>query len=73
MEPSSHRIVCLTAAQSPASPCTGVCQLDAADICLGCGRSLAEIAAWSQADGPRRRQIVGNALRRQSALTGSQK
>jgi predicted Fe-S protein YdhL (DUF1289 family) len=39
--------------QSPAffprveSPCIKVCQLDAQSVCVGCGRTLAEIAAWS--------------------------
>jgi predicted Fe-S protein YdhL (DUF1289 family) len=28
------------------SPCTGVCAIDAGDLCRGCGRSLDEIAAW---------------------------
>ena len=31
------------------SPCTGVCRLDQADaFCVGCGRTVAEITAWSQ-------------------------
>lgn len=29
-----------------ASPCVGRCQLEG-DSCLGCGRTLAEIASWS--------------------------
>ncbi len=29
------------------SPCTGVCAIDAVDLCRGCGRTLDEIAAWS--------------------------
>ena len=28
-----------------ASPCVGVCRLDARQICLGCGRHIVEIAA----------------------------
>ena len=29
------------------SPCTGVCEMNpAADICIGCGRTLDEIARW---------------------------
>jgi predicted Fe-S protein YdhL (DUF1289 family) len=29
------------------SPCIGVCRLDAAtQICVGCDRTIAEIAAW---------------------------
>lgn len=31
----------------PASPCLGVCTMDAATrLCMGCYRSLGEIAAW---------------------------
>jgi hypothetical protein len=31
------------------SPCNRVCTLDpASGICLGCGRSLAEITRWTQ-------------------------
>src|SRR5687767_9428265 len=30
-----------------ASPCTRVCTIDpATDLCVGCGRTLAEIARW---------------------------
>jgi uncharacterized protein len=33
----------------PVSPCTKVCQLNpASDLCRGCGRTLAEIAAWGR-------------------------
>jgi uncharacterized protein len=32
--------------KDPPSPCTGVCRLSPDQVCLGCGRSLAEIAAW---------------------------
>lgn len=45
-----------------ASPCVGICQLDARDRCLGCNRSRAEIAAWSsmtpeQRDAANRRNL----------------
>jgi predicted Fe-S protein YdhL (DUF1289 family) len=39
------------------SPCTGVCRLDANNVCSGCGRVLAEIAAWSSASEAERREI----------------
>ncbi|HUE91047.1 DUF1289 domain-containing protein [Pseudomonas sp.] len=39
------------------SPCRRQCCLDERDICLGCGRTLAEILEWGQADSPRRRAI----------------
>ncbi len=41
-----------------ASPCVGVCQLDAAQRCLGCGRTLDEIAEWPLASSERQRSIV---------------
>jgi predicted Fe-S protein YdhL (DUF1289 family) len=28
-----------------ASPCVGVCRLDAQQVCIGCGRHIVEIAA----------------------------
>jgi predicted Fe-S protein YdhL (DUF1289 family) len=31
----------------PPSPCINVCVLDEADVCRGCYRSRAEIAAWT--------------------------
>jgi len=30
------------------SPCINVCSLDERNLCRGCYRSLAEIAAWSR-------------------------
>ncbi|MFM6922819.1 MAG: DUF1289 domain-containing protein [Polynucleobacter victoriensis] len=35
--------------QRPASPCINLCKMDDADqYCLGCQRTLDEIAAWSE-------------------------
>ncbi|MFC4655457.1 DUF1289 domain-containing protein [Rheinheimera marina] len=47
------------------SPCTRICCLDLQDICLGCGRSLDEIKAWSNADEQRQQQILDSASLRQ--------
>lgn len=45
--------------QKPASPCTGVCVLDAASgLCRGCGRSRDEIGAWGALSEPARRAIM---------------
>ncbi len=42
-----------------ASPCTGVCQLDGrTQTCIGCGRTIAEIAAWATLTESERRAIV---------------
>jgi predicted Fe-S protein YdhL (DUF1289 family) len=46
------------------SPCTGVCQLDAHDICKGCFRSMREIAVWPAADRESRLEILRAAERR---------
>ncbi|HCF2992210.1 TPA: DUF1289 domain-containing protein [Pseudomonas aeruginosa] len=49
-----------------ASPCRRLCCLDDADVCVGCGRSLAEIREWGKANDSRRLQIRSQAARRQS-------
>lgn len=51
------------------SPCTGVCTLDAANVCLGCGRHIDEIAAWGNASELRRREIVTTAAQRRALAT----
>ncbi|HEX2493895.1 MAG TPA: DUF1289 domain-containing protein [Steroidobacter sp.] len=30
------------------SPCIKLCRLDEHNVCVGCGRTLAEIARWSR-------------------------
>ncbi|KAB0547266.1 DUF1289 domain-containing protein [Pseudomonas argentinensis] len=40
-----------------ASPCRRRCCLNQAERCLGCGRLLAEILEWGNADDERRRVI----------------
>ncbi|TIH11234.1 DUF1289 domain-containing protein [Pseudomonas leptonychotis] len=40
-----------------ASPCRRQCCLDDQDVCLGCGRALAEILEWGTADRARKRAI----------------
>lgn len=40
----------------PVSPCVGICRMDARGLCVGCRRTLAEIARWSaMSDDERRR------------------
>lgn len=42
-----------------ASPCIGVCRLDGrTQTCVGCGRTIAEIAAWPALDDAERRAIL---------------
>jgi predicted Fe-S protein YdhL (DUF1289 family) len=51
------------------SPCVDICKLDAQGLCIGCRRTLGEIAEWSRADEARRREILrGLELRPTAAL-----
>jgi uncharacterized protein len=43
---------------SPASPCVRNCCLDDDNVCLGCGRSLDEIVAWSASGDAQKRAIL---------------
>ncbi|HEY2462582.1 MAG TPA: DUF1289 domain-containing protein [Steroidobacteraceae bacterium] len=47
----------LKAAAVP-SPCIDICRLDAHGLCLGCRRTIGEIAEWSQASDARRLEIL---------------
>lgn len=45
--------------ESPVTPCIGICRMDAAGLCVGCRRTLAEIARWgTMGDDERRRWIA---------------
>ena len=44
-----------------ASPCVRDCCLDAAEVCMGCGRSLQEILRWHAASQDEREAILAAA------------
>lgn len=47
------------------SPCVGVCTLDASNtMCIGCGRLLSEVAAWSRMTVEEKRTVRELAARR---------
>jgi len=48
-------------------PCISVCKFDAG-ICLGCGRSKAEIKAWKKLDKTEQRLVVAEAAMRLISL-----
>ncbi|WP_093288708.1 DUF1289 domain-containing protein [Solimonas aquatica] len=50
--------------QGTPSPCIGVCQLGPEQFCLGCGRSLEEIAGWLKASEQDKRVICAHAAQR---------
>jgi predicted Fe-S protein YdhL (DUF1289 family) len=49
------------------SPCIDVCRLDAQGLCVGCRRTIDEIAEWPRASEARRREILGELERRRAA------
>jgi predicted Fe-S protein YdhL (DUF1289 family) len=51
------------------SPCINVCTIDqVSTLCIGCGRTLAEIAAWSRYSPQERRRVMANLPQRLSRL-----
>ncbi|HEY4918962.1 MAG TPA: DUF1289 domain-containing protein [Xanthobacteraceae bacterium] len=47
------------------SPCNRVCTLDPdTDLCLGCGRSLDEITAWTRMSDAERTRVLADCGRR---------
>jgi predicted Fe-S protein YdhL (DUF1289 family) len=51
------------------TPCTRVCTLDpASGLCLGCGRSLAEITRWTQMSDDERRRLITELDQRRPTL-----
>jgi predicted Fe-S protein YdhL (DUF1289 family) len=50
------------------SPCIGICRMDPeAGLCLGCARTLEEIAGWSRASDEDKRRILARVAARQAA------
>jgi uncharacterized protein len=47
-----------------ASPCVDICRLDVQGLCIGCRRTIDEIAEWSRASEARRREILRNVAER---------
>lgn len=47
-----------TSGLPPLTPCIGVCRLDDDGYCVGCHRSMAEIAAWSSMDDAGRQRVM---------------
>lgn len=44
----------------PASPCTRVCTLDDASVCLGCERTVDEIVRWARMSATEQRGVIRN-------------
>jgi predicted Fe-S protein YdhL (DUF1289 family) len=53
------------------SPCISVCVLDrSANVCIGCGRTLDEIASWSELDDDARREVLARLPERLAHVGG---
>jgi predicted Fe-S protein YdhL (DUF1289 family) len=53
------------------SPCISVCRIDAASgLCIGCLRTLDEIAAWGSLDDAARRTILQAVMTRRARESG---
>jgi predicted Fe-S protein YdhL (DUF1289 family) len=60
-------------AEAVPSPCNSICEMDVrSGACLGCGRTLGEIAEWGTAPTARQRAIVRDAAARLTAMGRSQ-
>ncbi|WP_417608283.1 DUF1289 domain-containing protein [Parasphingorhabdus sp.] len=56
------------------SPCNDICTIDRpSGLCLGCGRSLAEIGEWGTATDERQQEILSLLPARMEALAGALK
>lgn len=52
-----------------ASPCVNICRMDGASgLCVGCARTLDEIARWSRASDAERRVILAQLPARRPLL-----
>ena len=55
-----------------ASPCINVCKMDpASGLCVGCARTLDEIARWGQASEVEKRHILAQLPARRPLLPAS--
>jgi predicted Fe-S protein YdhL (DUF1289 family) len=56
-----------------ASPCINVCQVDTvAGWCLGCLRTLDEIAVWAQSSNAEKRAVLDRVAARRLVLRGTE-
>lgn len=63
---------CVKVAVDPAdvvSPCVNLCTLNADDICLGCARTIDEIAAWGTMPADARRAVLASLPQRMASLS----
>jgi predicted Fe-S protein YdhL (DUF1289 family) len=54
------------------SPCIKICELNRDDVCVGCGRTRAEIAGWMSMSESQKAKVVELAEKRRSTSARSQ-
>lgn len=59
----------MTTFRAVLSPCIGICELNEAGLCLGCHRTIDEIARWSQMDDDERLHLMDAVLPQREAQT----
>ena len=50
----------------PASPCVNICVLDGAGFCVGCRRTIDEIARWGSMSAAEQRRLIARLSERRS-------
>jgi len=59
------------ASSTPPSPCINICRMDAqGKLCLGCQRTLEEIAGWSRFDNATRLLVLARVAERRAQQAG---
>jgi predicted Fe-S protein YdhL (DUF1289 family) len=66
MQPDSNDLLA-----APASPCINVCVLDATGHCLGCLRSIDEIAGWRSMSAAEQWQVIDRLEARRRGRAGA--
>lgn len=51
--------MCQNAQVRPQSPCTKICTLDGSGLCVGCLRTLTEIANWARMTSEEQWRLLG--------------
>ena len=50
------------------TPCIGICQLNKADVCVGCFRTRNEISLWMGMSDEQRQHIINNTTKEREQL-----
>ncbi len=71
MRPAARRLAAAASADDVPSPCVSICEMSPHNgFCLGCYRTLDEIAAWSVLDAAAKRAIVAALPARRERAAG---